>query len=117
MVAFTWQRLLPSGLVIETGFGLTVQILPEPSLYLTQRSRLGRFPLCTPLRLRSTGTVPACLFASAQRSNRCRPMEPTNWGANYTPGWLAKCTPFLRLGFVYSMSTALGRIQNRPIPG
>jgi nucleoside-diphosphate-sugar epimerase len=88
MVAFTWQRWLLSILVIETGFGRTVQILPEPLLYLTQRSRLGRFPLCTPLRLQSTGTVPACLFASAQRSNRCRPMEPTNWGANYH-AWVA----------------------------
>src|SRR6516225_10706116 len=115
MVAFTWRRWLLSILVIETGFGRTEQILPEPLLYLTQRSRLGRFPLCTPLRLQSTGTAPACLFASAQRSYRCRPMEATNWGANYTLGWLAKCTPFLRLGFVYSMSTALDRIQNRPI--
>jgi UDP-glucose 4-epimerase len=39
----------------------------------------------TPPPLRFMGTVRPCRFASARKSDRCRPTERTNLGANYTP--------------------------------
>src|SRR5271170_4994425 len=85
-----------------TGFDAAMAGAPIPVVYASSAAVYGG--------------VPACRFVRVRRSNRFRPMEPTNLGASYMPGPPAGCTTFVRSGFVYSTSTDPGRIQNPLIP-